>query len=149
MAKKKRKKNEKNCSLMEQFSRQKNRHAGWDDWIRTSECGSQRPVPCRLATPHYLCCLNRQHDGGNGGIRTHGPFRVTGFQDRLHKPLGHVATFFCRQAGISIKVKASLLLIILILILDKMWSRMRDSNPRPPAPKAGALPNCANPRWSG
>jgi hypothetical protein len=28
------------------------------------------------------------------------------------------------------------------------WSGMRDSNPRHPAPKAGALPDCANPRMS-
>ena len=26
------------------------------------------------------------------------------------------------------------------------WSRRQDSNLRPPAPKAGALPNCATPR---
>ena len=26
---------------------------GWDGWIRTSECGSQSPVPCRLATSQY------------------------------------------------------------------------------------------------
>jgi hypothetical protein len=26
------------------------------------------------------------------------------------------------------------------------WSGRGDSNPRPPAPKAGALPNCATPR---
>ena len=29
------------------------------------------------------------------------------------------------------------------------WSGQRDSNPRPPAPKAGALPNCAIPRNVG
>ena len=28
----------------------------------------------------------------------------------------------------------------------RMWSGQRDSNPRPPAPKAGALPDCAMPR---
>ena len=28
------------------------------------------------------------------------------------------------------------------------WSGWRDSNPRHPAPKAGALPNCATPRFS-
>ena len=28
------------------------------------------------------------------------------------------------------------------------WSGMRDLNPRHPAPKAGALPDCANPRIS-
>jgi hypothetical protein len=27
-----------------------------------------------------------------------------------------------------------------------IWSGRRDSNPRPPAPKAGALPDCATPR---
>ena len=27
-----------------------------------------------------------------------------------------------------------------------IWSGMRDLNPRHPAPKAGALPDCANPR---
>ena len=26
---------------------------GWDGWTRTSECGSQSPVPYRLATPQY------------------------------------------------------------------------------------------------
>ena len=25
---------------------------GWDGWTRTSECGSQSPVPYHLATPH-------------------------------------------------------------------------------------------------
>jgi hypothetical protein len=29
---------------------------------------------------------------------------------------------------------------------DQLWSGQRDSNPRPPAPKAGALPDCAMPR---
>jgi hypothetical protein len=28
-----------------------------------------------------------------------------------------------------------------------VWSGWRDSNPRPPAPKAGALPSCATSRW--
>ena len=28
------------------------------------------------------------------------------------------------------------------------WSGQRDLNPRPPAPKAGALPDCAMPRHS-
>ena len=30
----------------------------------------------------------------------------------------------------------------------RKWSGMRDLNPRHPAPKAGALPDCANPRMS-
>ena len=30
--------------------------------------------------------------GGGSGIRTHGPFRVSGFQDRCNKPLYHPST---------------------------------------------------------
>ena len=29
------------------------RRRGWDGWTRTSECGSQSPVPYHLATPQY------------------------------------------------------------------------------------------------
>jgi hypothetical protein len=35
-----------------------------------------------------------------------------------------------------------------ILLGCMEWSGMRDSNPRHPAPKAGALPGCANPRMT-
>ena len=35
-----------------------------------------------------------------------------------------------------------------IAFKPEKWSGMRDSNPRHPAPKAGALPDCANPRKS-
>ena len=39
-------------------------HHGWDGRIRTDECGSQSPVPYRLATAHYgpeaLSCLGNQ-----------------------------------------------------------------------------------------
>ena len=31
---------------------------------------------------------------GRGGIRTHGTFRYTGFQDQLHRPLGHPTKAF-------------------------------------------------------
>ena len=31
--------------------------SGWDGWIRTSECGSQSPVPYRLATPQNIVIL--------------------------------------------------------------------------------------------
>ena len=30
--------------------------------------------------------------GGEGGIRTHGSFTFTGFQDQHHKPLGHLSS---------------------------------------------------------
>ena len=31
-------------------------HHGWGGRIRTDECGSQSPVPYRLATPQYFIC---------------------------------------------------------------------------------------------
>ena len=31
----------------------------------------------------------KERRGGGGGIRTHEPLRVTGFQDRRHRPPGH------------------------------------------------------------
>ena len=31
--------------------------------------------------------------GGNGEIRTHGPFRIAGFQDQSHRPLDHVSYY--------------------------------------------------------
>ena len=41
------------------------------------------------------CCLNHSanfpYSGGNGGIRTHGAFRLDGFQDRCLKPLSHIS----------------------------------------------------------
>ena len=36
--------------------------------------------------------LNHQNIGGEGGIRTHGPLRVNGFQDRRYRPLSHLST---------------------------------------------------------
>ena len=35
--------------------------------------------------------LQRMECGGEEGIRTLGSFRVTGFQDQLLKPLGHLS----------------------------------------------------------
>jgi hypothetical protein len=41
--------------------------------------------PDALEAPKNMKDIN----GGWGGIRTHGPSRDGGFQDRYHKPLGH------------------------------------------------------------
>ncbi len=35
-----------------------------------------------------------EENGGEGGIRTPGPLRVNGFQDRRLKPLGHLSKLF-------------------------------------------------------
>ena len=37
-------------------------------------------------------------DGGEGGIRTHGPSRVNGFQDRRFRPLSHLSLRIRREA---------------------------------------------------
>ncbi len=52
---------------------------GWDGWTRTSECGSQSPVPYHLATPQYeRCGTGRSGRSGpqplygvGNGARTH------------------------------------------------------------------------------
>ena len=36
---------------------------------------------------------DRTSDGGEGGIRTPGPLRVNGFQDRRYRPLSHLSKF--------------------------------------------------------
>jgi hypothetical protein len=51
--------------------------------------------------------------GGSGRIRTHGAFPPFSFQDCCHRPLGHASKYWCPR---------------------------QESNPRPPAYKAGALP---------
>ena len=55
------------------------RRRGWDGWTRTSECGSQSPVPYHLATPQYeRCGTGRSGRSGpqplygvGNGARTH------------------------------------------------------------------------------
>lgn len=51
-------------------------------------------------------CVHLRRSGGGGGIRTHGDFRLSGFQDRCNKPLYHpslspqnISTSACWQAG--------------------------------------------------
>jgi hypothetical protein len=39
-------------------------------------------------------------NNGGGGIRTHGPFRVAGFQDRSHQPLDHPSRGRSPEAGL-------------------------------------------------
>ena len=55
------------------------RQRGWDGWTRTSECGSQSPVPYHLATPQYggearagadAPALSHKY-GVDNGARTH------------------------------------------------------------------------------
>ena len=57
---------------------------------RRSVSASSRTTPY----PKYIYWNARAHPlprhvGGGSGIRTHGPFRISGFQDRRLRPLGH------------------------------------------------------------
>ena len=48
-------------------------------------------------------------NGGGGGIRTHGPFRVSGFQDRRDRPLCHpsICAGHCLPQGLRMSNPAN------------------------------------------
>ncbi|CDH44983.1 hypothetical protein BN874_200053 [Candidatus Contendobacter odensis Run_B_J11] len=39
-----------------------------------------------------ISLLQQYWSGGEGGIRTHGPLRINGFQDRRNRPLCHLSS---------------------------------------------------------
>ena len=61
------------------------------------EPSRQLPQPTPLAgepltaTWVLLQMQRKTKNGGDGRIRTHGVFRLNGFQDRLLQPLGHIS----------------------------------------------------------
>ena len=61
----------------------------WDS--RPKERGGQRWLHLYpdQRRPEGVYAQRRARSGGWGGIRTHEPLRVGGFQDRCLKPLGH------------------------------------------------------------
>ena len=64
---------------------------GWDGWTRTSECGSQSPVPYHLATPqHSRSCKTKSRSGRSGpsALRSYGVDAGTRTRDtRNHNPM--------------------------------------------------------------
>ncbi|SJM89104.1 hypothetical protein CRENPOLYSF1_100015 [Crenothrix polyspora] len=94
--------------------------------------------------------LTAVFDGVNDGARTR--------DNRNHNPglyqlsYAHHKTLFQEMARLAGLEPATPSLegwcSIRLSYKRKMWSGWRDSNPRHPAPKAGALPNCATPRLS-
>ena len=50
---------------------------------------SKWPILVKRLTSQY--CVSALNNGGEGGIRTPGPLRVNGFQDRRLQPLGHLS----------------------------------------------------------
>ena len=60
-------------------------------WMALSSCVPAHQDSHPSGSHTYLCRLSpaARVIGGGGEIRTHGPLRVAGFQDRCLKPLGH------------------------------------------------------------
>ena len=56
--------------------------------VRAGQAVTDRLTAMRFAIPPACKAASAEHSGG-GGIRTHGPLRVSGFQDRRNRPLCH------------------------------------------------------------
>ena len=68
---------------------------------RLNQYFSEKMVTIPVTPDQYAEFLQREGDsevientGGEGGIRTHGPFRVNGFRDRPIRPLSHLSAFY-------------------------------------------------------
>ena len=57
--------------------------------LRFATEGVLAPPPLRENSPWYKDLALSKKNGGGGGIRTHGTFRLSGFQDRRNRPLYH------------------------------------------------------------
>lgn len=118
---------------------------GWGAWIRTRGWRNQNPLPYRLATPQDRCrrgpgvaagysggraCWQRRRGRRGAPLERHDP---------KTKSPGAAGAFRFRAAHRS------------ACALYGGWSEWQDSNLRPPAPEAGALPGCATlrPPWPG
>ena len=78
-------------------------------------------------------------DGGESGIRTHGTVSsITGFQDQLLKPLGHLSVFICRF--VILTYGCSMKYATLTKGTRRGWSGRRGSNSQQSDWKSDALP---------
>lgn len=55
------------------------------------------PSPSQAFARFQKCAKCLFFIGGSGEIRTHGPLRIDGFQDRCNRPLCHASKFFLRR----------------------------------------------------
>lgn len=88
-------------------------HFGWRGGIRTHTARVRAWIPAVLETVFLPLEYSPSQDGGGGGIRTHGPLRVSGFLDRCTKPGYATPPNTSDSLGLS----------------DILWRRHRDSNP--------------------
>ena len=103
-----------------------------DDGTRTHDGRNHNPGLYQLSYVHHRCKSHgviavssepdRVADGAPGRARTCDP--------RLRRPVLYPAELRAHESS-ACRLK---------------WSGRRDSNPRPSAPKADALPDCATPR---
>lgn len=72
---------------------------GWDTKIRTQWFVVNLEIYASdlfsISYKNPAAGSHLDHDGGGGGIRTHGTFRFSGFQDRRNRPLYHPSNGIC------------------------------------------------------
>src|ERR1017187_4110738 len=85
---------------------------------------------------------------------THGPGKslIRFMENQLGIPLenfGSADSYKIDYSAVAEKSRCVTGMVNIACIINKLcWSGRRDSNPRPSAPKADALPGCATPRLS-
>ncbi len=100
----------------------------------TTELHPPLRKPYRTATLAAL--LSHAHKRG-------APSRIRTCNLRLRRPLLYPVELWAHSTASALTLQH---VDKKDIFIDMSWSGWRDSNPRHPAPKAGALPDCATPR---
>ena len=122
-------------------------HEPFDDWdVKQTTArqphsyftgvGRNEQCPCESGKKYKKCCLLE-----SGVLRPHMEFTLSVPPPRASPGSGSPESYVTNHVA-----KASWAISTFALNHGFDWSGRRDSNSRPPAPKAGALPGCATPR---